>query len=809
MTTRLNIRSLLSCAILCAVSTSTAAQIRGPERATDSASATIGGQILDALSRKPVSLAEVTLREPALRATTDLDGRFALGPVPPGIYAVEARRIGYEPLVHDTIRIEGDTTVRLVLTMTPLAFQLREIAVTPGSFSFMEAGPATRQTMSRVEIESVPFGEDLFRAVNRLPGLSSGDYAAHFSVRGGRHDETLILLDGLELYEPYHLKDFNEGALSIVEVGTIEGVELLTGGFPAKYGDKRSGVFDITSRTPKGDGTRFTLGLSFTNARAMAEGTFANEKGSWLVSARRGYVDLVLGLINKNELPSPRYEDVFAAVRYNVHPRHALSFNVLHAGDRYTFNANSTTGFADSIRTREIADNGYGNSYAWLTLRSLVGQRLAVRTMASAGLVTASRDGTEQYLDRPGAAYAVTGTRDFSVLGLKQDWIYEHSNSNILEFGYDLRTLHADYALSSVVGQNPDDPSADTLGYYPQETRTAIKRPGTTIGFYLSDRLQLLDPFTVELGLRYDRASYLGDHSVSPRVNALLRLSEWSSLRAGWGHYRQRQGIADLNVLDSLNRYFPSELSKQWTLGFEHLFQDGGTLRVEAYHKTGSRLRPIYRNWKGGIDVFPESNEDRVLVFPNRTTSRGIELYHGRDFGSRWSVRAGYALSFVDERVSRIDNINDPTPIVFDRTHPSPQDQRHALNLDLTYRPGKTWSSNAAYAFHTGWPATTESVLQVTGPNGQPDFTVKPDKLYGTRLPNYQRLDVRVTRRKPTSGGELRFFFEVVNLTNHQNVLGYDYFRVRDPGGGISLQRDLESWFTILPSLGVSWSGRF
>lgn len=76
-------------------------------------------------------------------------------------------------------------------------------------------------------------------------------------------------------------------------------------------------------------------------------------------------------------------------------------------------------------------------------------------------------------------------------------------------------------------------------------------------------------------------------------------------------------------------------------------------------------------------------------------------------------------------------------------------------------------------------------------------------------MPGYQRLDFRVTRRKPTKGGELRFFVEVVNLTNHRNVLGYDYFRTRDASGGIRLQRDLETWFTILPSLGVSWSGRF
>ena len=775
---------------------------------TAASGATIAGRILDSLSRKPVSLAEVTVQGTTWRASTDLTGRFAIGSVPPGTYALAIRRLGYEPF-RVSVRIAGDTTVTLVLTMTRLAFQLAEIAVTPGSFSFMGTGATTRQTMSRTEIETAPqFGEDIFRAVNRLPGLSSGDYSAHFSIRGGRHDETLILLDGLELYEPYHMKDFAEGAISIIDIETIDGVELLTGGFSARYGDRRSGVFSLTSRTPTVAGTRYSLGLSFTNARALAEGTFANQRGSWLISARRGYVDLVLNLLNQNDLPSPRYYDVFAAARYNLHARHALSFNLLHAGDRYTFDAASTTGFQDSIPTRESATNGYGNSYAWLTLQSLVGTRLTIRTMASAGLVTASRDGTERYVSRPESIYAITGTRDFPVYGLKQDWTWEQSNRMILGFGYDVRALSVDYALTTIVGQQPDDPTADTLGYYPVTTRKRTRRYGSTAAVYVSNRVQLLAPLTLELGLRYDRASYTNDRDLSPRVNALLRLSEQSSVRAGWGYYRQRQGIADLSALDGLNRYFPSELSRQWTLGFEHDLRNGGTLRVESYYKTGTRLRPDYRNWKGGLNTFPETDEDRILVFPDRTTAKGIELYHSRSFGDRWSVRGSYALAFAEEHVPRIDNVNDATPIVFDPVHPSPQDQRHALNLDGTYRLGQTWSLTGALAFHSGWPATTEHLVQVTGPTGAPDVTVRPDKLYGNRLPDYYRLDLRITRRKTTARGELRFFLDVVNITNHRNVLGYDYFRSPDPAGGIRLDRDLETWFTILPSLGVSWSGR-
>ena len=803
-------KGALGCAgiIVCAIAASSRAEAQSitPNSA---AVATISGQVNDATSQKPVASAEVTLRGTSVRALSGLTGAFRLRAVPPGTYALEVRRIGYEPLIREDVVVRDGDHVRLSLIMMPAAFRLAEVTVVPGSFSFMEAGTAMRQRISRSEIETAPFGEDLFRAVSRLPGLSSGDYGAAFSIRGGRNDETLVLLDGLELYEPYHLKDFAEGALSIIDVETIDGVELLTGGFPAHYGDKRSGVMSITSRTPREDGTRVSLSASVINAHAQAEGTFANRRGSWLLSGRSGYVDLLLSMINKKETKAPRYRDFFGTARYRLHPNHALALNALHAHDTYRFSINGTTGFNDSIKTVEAANNQYGNTYAWLTLRSLFGQHLSVRTLASLGLVTATRHGDEHHLLRPIELYGVLGKRNFTLQTFKQDFTYQRSNRMVLDWGYDLRRMNADFDWINRVTQNPDDPTPDTTGFYPRITRRSKKQDGRTIGAYVSERLQLFDPLTLELGVRYDGATYTHDSDWSPRIHALVRLSQDNSLRGGWGFYRQRQGIADENAFDKLNRYFPSELSEQWTLGLEHRYADGGVLRAEAYHKAGSLLRPILRNWKGGLNVFPESAEDRILVYPQTSTSKGLELYYDRDLGRRFGLRAGYALAAVEERVSRIDHVNDPLKPPFDSTHPWPQDQRHALNVDLSYRLGRNWTVTNALTFHTGWPYTDELGVPVRKRNGTMDLAVRPDTLYGKRLPSYQRLDVRVTRRKVTANGEFRFFFEVINLTNHENVLGYDIFRVHDAAGALRVQRDTETWFTILLSLGVAWQRRF
>jgi hypothetical protein len=489
-------------------------------------------------------------------------------------------------------------------------------------------------------------------------------------------------------------------------VETIEGVELMTGGFPAKYGNKKSGVFSINSREPR-DKNRYSVGLSLMNARAMGEGRFADGKGSWFLSARRGYLDIVFNLMNLNDLPAPVYYDVFSKVKYELNPQHTVALNVLHAGDRFDIDDFATTGFRDTIKTHETADNSYGNSYVWTTLKSTLSPQGVVESMVAGGLVTKKRHGAEVFSEIPGGVYGIGNERDFNLLSFKQDWLYEHSGSMLLGLGYDVRRLDTDYSFDNVVEQDPNDPSDDPLGYYPVETRTAIERSGTLAGVYLSNRMQVLEPLTLELGLRYDRASYSKDSDLSPRLNAMYQVAPTSFLRVGWGQYRQIQGIEEVNALDENGNCFASELSEQWMAGFDHRFDSGANFRLEEYVKNGSHPRPVFRNWvAGALDVFPETNEDRFLVYPIKSTGKGFEVYYAQDSGRKTSLSGSYAFASADEELSRVVNVNVPEPILFELPHPGPQDQRHALNLDLTYRPSATWSMNFSYAYHSGWPTT-------------------------------------------------------------------------------------------------------
>lgn len=765
------------------------------------------GRVVDRSSLDPIDLGRVTLVDTEWARWTRTDGLFVFEALEPGTYTVHVAHSSYEEITRDSVRVTAGATVELELQLEPRAVPLDQIVVTPGAFSFMETGGATRQTMSREDIESVPqLGDDVFRAVNRLPGLSSGDYSAHFSIRGGHHDETLILLDGLQLYEPYHLKDFDEGAISIIDTETIQGVELMTGGFPAQYGNKRSGVFNISSRVPDMDRTRYSVGVSFLNARAMAMGPLGS-KGSWLASARSGYMDLVFNIIGQDELPSPRYHDIFAKLRYDLSAKHWLSLDLLHAGDKYTFDAASTSGFRDTLDTQEVASNSYGNSYAWATLHSTLGLHTTVRTILSAGVVTRDRDGTEFVVDTGEAFYDITNHRDFYNFGILQDWAHDVTDEYILSYGFDYRRQRSTDDFHNIVDQDPNDVSPDPEGHFPVETITSNEASGNLVAVYLSNRWRPVRPLILEVGGRYDHASWTGDDDFSVRTSASLGVGKGRTLRLAWGQYRQVHGIDDVSALDSMQTYFPSELTKQWTLGVEQVFSNGALLRLEGYYKDGSNLRPRYRNWKGGIDTFPETNEDRILAYAEANTTTGFEAYFDHRFGERIKARASYSLSFAEEDLSRVDNINGSDPLEFDPTHDIPMDQRHAFNADCTYRLAQRWSLNASFAFHSGWPVTLEELIPLDEPPGE--ATVRPQKLWAERLPHYHRLDVRATRRWSTARGDWRLFLELVNLTNHANIFGYDYQKALGSNGEFVLARDEEQWFTILPSVGVSWSSSF
>ena len=775
--------------------------------ASANAKCKIRGVVTDAATGETVPGVSVLLKGRHGGTMTDEEGAFVIKNLPPGNYGLQLSHVGYKvKLVSDLALSDGndiDVTVRMDATVK----SLKGITVTPGRFTIMGTEPAAVQTLTRGDIESMPqLGEDVYRAVTRLPGVSSSDFSARFTVRGGEHEEVLVTLDGLELYEPFHLKDIEGGVFSIIDVDAVESIDLMTGGYSAAYGNRMSGVYNITTKKPPVDQRRYSVGLSFLNARFLTEGTFANNRGSWLLSARRGYLDLVLGIMGEADNFRPTYYDVLSKVQYQLSGNHILSANFLYADDNTEIVDDEGIYAQDTIRTT------YGNRYGWMTLRSQLYPWLFVRTLLSTGAVKHDRygfDHSDWYYEETGDVLQrlATDKKSFSYLGFKQDWEVEVSDHYLLSLGYEAKQLNAEYDYVSANRLVFYDVPGDSI-YFVTETNRQLTEPdGNTYAAYLSNRVRPLKPLTLELGVRYDQATYTDDELVSPRLSALVDLTERTALRAAWGRYYQSEGIHEMSVQDGEDVFYPATLAEHRVVALEHHFRSGLQGRLEAYCKKYSDLHPQYRNYLQGIEAFPELESDRMIVYRDGSIAKGIELFFKKDTGGKFTWWASYAYARVTDQISSYSYFNwaleEDDVVQPDHDVPGVNDQRHTIYLDMNYKPNNKWQWNLAWQYHSGWPYT-EKVYSVDTRDGVVLGWFGPGELNGRNYEDFSRVDLRVNRYFNIGHGRVTAFLEIINLLNQKNVRCYEYDAVWS-GGEWRTVRDPEYGFGLLPSIGIAW----
>ncbi len=401
-------------------------------------SGAVRGRVLDQAG-VPIAGALVTLIGTRRSTYSGSDGAFSVGDLTPSRYVIRAQRLGFSPSKGDTVDVSAGPSAERDITLQVVHTPLSRVVISPGSYTLLEPTRTSQQVLTREQLLTRPqLAEDLFRSLNRLPGLSGSDFNSQLRIRNGGQDELLVLLDGMELVEPFHLKDF-DGALSLLDAEVIGQVELKTGGFGVQYGTRLTGVIDLASTSADATHSRRTsLGLSFTNVRARTEGRFAGDRGAWLASGRRGYLDLVFKLIGEDEAPDPRYYDVFGKVQYQLNNQHLLAGHVLVAGDELRFSE-------DDGVTR--ADSHYDNAYLWSTLRSQLGDRVAVTTLASFSYLTWIREAksADLFQGEPHERVRVDDDRNLTAFSLKQDWTFDATERLSVLLGGEARSENADF----------------------------------------------------------------------------------------------------------------------------------------------------------------------------------------------------------------------------------------------------------------------------------------------------------------------------------------------------------------------------
>lgn len=740
---------------------------------------TVAGRVTDERDR-PLAGVTVALAGLGRETRTGAGGRFELTDVPEGTHRVEVTLPASTATLDAVVTVTAGDTAEVTFRLPEISIPIDEIVVV-SRLSMLGDEPATGVGFDRERIDALPhFGDDLYRAINALPGVSNDDFTAGFNVRGGAHDEVLVRLDGLELYEPFHLQDF-KGLFSIVDPRMVGDLELLPGAFPAEFGDRSSAVLDIRTARPSGSSRH--LEVSFSGASAGAAGLFDDGRGRWLGSARRGYLDLILDLAESDEdrgehQPDLTYWDLFGKLEYDVDERNSLALEVLVAGDTVSFRELEVDDFTKF-------DTRWRNGYVWLEHRAYVGDRAFAETALSVGRVDHDREGlTFDDTDR----FGIEDRREVDFRGLRQDWNLSPSPRYLLKGGLEVRSFETVFDYHDEIDRidGIDDPRFEPVV---DVTRFRGRRTGEHYAAYLAGRLPVGPRLVVEAGTRYDRQTLTGEDQVSPRLNLVYDLGRGGRLRMGWGHFFQSQRPHELEVQYGEESYQQAQRAEHFNLGWEVELPRRSALRLEAYRRRVSTPQRRYETLFDPFEPVPQAALDLVVVAPRRVVSEGVEAtLRGRP-GDRFDWWITYVYSSIEDEIDG-------------RDVPRWYDQPHALTLGASFRPGRVWTLTGVARYHTGWPTTR---VTATSEGGVLTYQVGP--FYADRLDDYLSLDLRVSRTARLRRGELTAFLDVQNLLDRDNARGLaieDATFVPGPDGTDVRFTELD-WLGVLPSLGLSW----
>ena len=663
-----------------------------------------------------------------------------------------------------------------VTAAEPPPVSLDKFVVTPSRFGISSQPFTTGATLTATDLAALPqLGEDLYRTLARLPGLAADDFTSKFWVRGAPNAQVLARFDGVDLIEPFHLKDI-DGALSIVDLPSVARLDLATGGFTAEFGDRLAAVLTMESAGGPTLRPRTSLGLSLTGLRAANQGTFAQGRGRWLATVRRGYPDLALKVQGRDDELDPRYYDFNAKVEFDVTPDHTVSFHLLHSGDTLKF---KKSGDPD-------LNSDYGSDYVWARWQGRFGETLSGETVLAFTHLDWRRRGLGQFDQR--FLLDLVDDRDLSLASLRQDWSLRLGEKALLRAGLDAQSGKANYRYDlereeSIVANGVQVTVRRSL-------HTKLAPSSDDLGAYASLRFQPFSRFVLEPGLRFDDRGRAGDPEFSPRFNTALSFGP-TTLRAAWGIYRQSQGLHELAIADGDTAFRRAEQAEHRILGLEQALPAGLALRVEAYQRRSSRLRPRWENLDNSYNLFPEVQTDRVRLDPSRGDARGIEISLRQRVGPRFNWSASYALARAEETVAGHDL-------------PRARDQRHTVYLDASYAPSPAWRFSAAWNYHTGWPTTPFTYRLVTLNNGRRVIVRSIGEPYSNELPAYHRLDLRATRLWQFRLSQLTAYFDLFNAYDRVNSYG----TIRDltvQGTAVIVTPRPREMLPILPSAGVTW----
>jgi hypothetical protein len=755
---------------------------------------TISGYVKDSLSGETLIGANISIKGVMKSVASNQYGFYSIT-LPPGAYTLAISFAGYNSK-ETALQLEQDTVLDLVLR-TRYTPNDQVIVTARRRDENVKNAQMGKIDLSVDRIKNLPslMGEvDILKAIQLLPGVrNAGEGNAGFYVRGGGPDQNLIMLDDAVVYNTGHLFGF----FSIFNADAIKNTSLIKGGMPAQYGGRLSSVLDVAMKDGNNKKLEVDGGIGLIASRLSIQGPIKKEKASFMVSARRTYID---ALVKPFVKPSSSFYgsgyyfyDLNAKMNYRFSAKDRVFLSGYFGKDVFAFR-NAKQSFKANIP--------WGNSTATMRWNHIFNRKLFSNTT----LVY------NDYNFEFGAAQndfeikLASGIRD---LNAKIDFDYYPASGHKVKFGA-AYTYHRfkPSVLSGKQGNTVFNPN-NALIKYAAET-----------GLYIQDDWDVSEKVKINAGLRYSSFTQLGpyklykDDAFGNHIDSTV-FSRGKTVKSYGGlepRFTMRYALTDESSIKA---------SVTRNLQYIHLVSNAGsTLPTDLWVPSTYTVQP-QKSWLYAVGFFKnfEKNmyETSVELY-YKDMQNQIEYKEGytpslRDpetdftFGKGWSYGAeffvnktkgqftgwvGYTLSYTWRKFRSLNNGNK---------FPAKYDRRHDLSVVGTYEASPRWKLSAVFVYGTGSATTIPQRFYIV--NGV--LTQEYGDLNTYRLNAYHRLDLSATwTPKPKKNRRYRtnWVFGVYNMYSRLNPYFIYFDQEGSPyNGTLKVQAKQVSLFPVIPSV--------
>jgi hypothetical protein len=752
---------------------------------------TISGTIRDIKSGEVVIGASIGVykdtntRKASGGAISNKYGFYSIPKVVPGDYYIIANSIGYNTYIKK-VRLEENKDLTFSIKVSEKEILTKEVVV-EGNRTEDLMKPISEISISPIFITKLPSigGEvDVFRALQLLPGVKqASEISSGLYVRGGSPDQNLILLDGVVVYNPSHLGGF----LSSFNGDALRDINLIKGAFPAEYGGRISSVLDMTMKEGSKEKFSGKAGISVISSQALIEGPIT-DKSSFMISARRMYLDLILALVPKDKTVPPSYYfyDLNAKINYDIGDNDRLFLSGYLGADV----------LKSPTQSKNVFGVDWGNKTANLRWMHIASPNL----FTNFSLIYTNYNFETSVYDTSNAVSNFSSLSQIEDYMLRAETQYFPTNDHTIKAGFEI-TQH-----SFSVDAKTEFLPGIKLNIASDSAIKSIES-----AFYIQDDWLITPLIGVNIGARayyFQEGNYF---NVEPRLSINYALTDKMNLKIAGAEATQFLHLITRNDISlPTDIWFPStsnikpSTSLQGSIGIDSkMFDDEIYTSFEVYYKKMENLYEYKDSAKLTFGIPLESQ------FTNGWgESYGGELFINKRIGN-FTGWVGYTLSWTKRY---FDELNNGKPF-FPR-----YDIRHDISIVANFELSKNWEIGATWVYYSGQTYTVPAGSYNFSPIGwgsqvgeQTPYSSKDKQKFiyternGYRMEPYHKMDVNLMYKFEWFKLPFQLSINIYNVYNRLNPFAvYIDTKYDAKGNPISKEFKQITLFPFIPSLALS-----